>query len=231
MSKMNKDNKQELCKAIQDLYINTRKVNSIAGNSSLDKSRFTNQLETVKAELKETNKGLKDGNLGEVVDGCGDLLVTLGELIMIIDGNTDLLLNPPQYLNSQGASVEELVEEINDAINTNNFIDALGSTEDLAFQLNADMVQNCYSIGSSNLSKFILAKDLDDSDETEFTICEFIESKGRYTDVYAETTEHEEEEWIVFKSKYDNENDEHYPKGKFLKCPLTFQEPNIIIYE
>jgi hypothetical protein len=228
---MNKDNKQELCKAIQDLYINTRKVNSIAGNSSLDKSRFANQLETVKAELKETNKGLKEGNLGEVVDGCGDLLVTLSEFIMIIDGNTDLLHNPPQYLNSQGASVEELVEGINDAVNSSNFIDALGLTEDLAFQLNADMVHNLYSIGTSNLSKFILAKDLDESSETEFSICETIEAKGRYTDVYSETTTFDGEDWVVFKSKYDVENDEHYVKGKFLKCFLTFQEPELIIYE
>jgi hypothetical protein len=228
---MNKESSKVLAKAIQDLYINTRKVNSISGNASLVKSRLPNQIELVKAELKELNQGMKEGNLGEVCDGCGDLLVTLSETIMILDGNTDLLLNSPKYLNAQEADVEELVGDINDAVNLGKWIDALGATEDLAAQLNADMVSNCDSIGESNLSKFILAKDLDESAETEFSICEFIEEQGRYTEVYSEITEFQGEDWVVFKSKYDKENDEHYPLGKFLKCSLTFKEPEITIYE
>lgn len=231
MSHMNKDNREEVAQSILELYKNTRMVNTIAGNKSLCLSRLPNQVETVKAELKELNLGIKEDNLGEVVDGCCDLLVTLSEAVMIQDQNTALLEDTPKYLNSQGATVEELVEDINDAVNSYNYIDALGYTEDLCFQLNADMVWNNNQVASSNLSKFITVEELDASPETEFSICEAIEAQGRYTDVYAEVTEFEGTEWVVFKSKYDKENDEHYPKGKFLKNTLTFQEPQLVIYE
>lgn len=231
MSNLDKDNKVAVAKAIQELYINTRKVNSIAGNASLDISRFDNQLETVLDELKELNAGLATDDPGEVVDGTIDLLVTLSELVCIIDGNDDLTRDAPKYLNSDGSSVYELVSVINLCILDKNYIDALGYTEDLTFQLNADMVVNCNSVAESNLSKFIRLTDLQDTEYTEEFICKDIESKGRYVDVYSVHVEHEGETWVVFKSNQDTENNGVYPLGKFLKCPLTFKEPYLLIWE
>jgi hypothetical protein len=227
---MNKETKAQIGKAIQGLYKATLKFNTLGGNDYKDKSLFNNQLETVKAELKETIKALKEGNLGELVDGSLDLGVTLSFLIMIIDGDTSICDNAPLYLNNEDLTVEELVPLITNCIDTENYIDALGYTEDLIYQVNGDAVHNAAQVGSSNLSKYILAEDLDNSEYSEFTVCEVINKSGRYEDVYSEVITYEGDEWVVFKSKKDSKNNESYPKGKLLKCPLTFQEPNLVIY-
>lgn len=229
--KLDKENNEDLAKAIQELYINTRKVNSIAGNAKLCKERIPNQIELVKAELKETNKALKDNDLVDLVDGCADLLVTLSELLCLIDGNDALIKNSPKYLNAGSRNVAQLIGDINYEVDEGNWIDALGATEDLAAQLNADMVHNLGSVGNSNLSKFVKVTDLDDSEHTEFSIIEDIEDQGRYTDVYTEVNTYEGEEYLVFKTKYDQENNEKYPKGKFIKPKGFFKEPSIVVYE
>ena len=230
MTIINKETKTDLAKAIQHLYVNTLMVNQIAGNK-ICKELIPNQLETVKAELKETQAALDNNNLGELADGCCDLLVTLSFLVMLEDGNESLIKNPPKYLNEDQFSVEDLVEAITECVEHSNYIDALGYTEDMAAQLNADMIANCYEVAESNSSKFITLEDLDASEHTEFSLIEEIEAQGRYTDVYTETTMHNGQEWVVFKSKYDQENNEHYPAGKFIKPPHFFKEPTIIVYD
>ena len=230
MIEMNKTSETEVSQAILALYKNTRKVNTIAGNGALVMDRFDTQLENVKSELKETIDGLAENNLVEVVDGCCDLLVTLSELVMIMDGNESLLANPPMYLNMEGFTVETLIDCIKVDVHNGNYIDALGYTEDLAFQLNANMVHNCNSVAVSNLSKFIKLKELQDTEFNEEYLIKDLESKGRYPDVYAEHVEFEGDIWVVLKANYDKKNDEKYPLGKFLKIGLTFVEPEIVTY-
>lgn len=229
--KLDKETNDDLAKAIQNLYINTRKFNTLGGNSKLCKERLPNQVELVKAELKETNKALENNDLVGLVDGCADLLVTLAESVMIQDGNTYLLDNPPKYLNSGCRNVHQLIGDINYYVENDNYIDALGATEDLAAQLNGEMVFNLKSVAESNLSKFIKASDLEASVDTEFSIIEDIEAQGRYTDVYDETVEYEGEEYIVFKTKYDQQNNEKYPKGKIIKPVGWFKDPEFVVYE
>ncbi len=231
MTQLNIVDKAAVAVAIQELYINTLKVNSIASSEPLSMDRFENQLETVKAELKELNAGMLANDPVEIVDGCIDLLVTISFLIMLQDGNDSLTKDAPKYLNTSGSSVEQLVDEINIAMGEGSYIDMLGLVEDMASQLNADMSASIASVGASNLSKFITLKDLEDTEFDEAYLCADLEAKGRYKDVYSERVEFEGETWVVLKSKYDITNDEHYPKGKFLKIGLTFQEPTIIVYE
>ena len=235
--KLDKESKTDLANAILALYKSTRKFNIIAGNKELSKDRLPNQIELVKAELKETNDALKDNDLVEVVKECADLLVTLAELNMIIDKNTeglngdDLLKNAPRYLNQQGRNVEQLIGDINYHIEEEEWLDALGATEDLTMQLNADMVHNLKQVALSNLSKFTMVEDLDISEETEFTICEYLNAQRRYENVYSEIVDFNGVEYVVFKSKRDILNEEYYPKGKVIKSPLTFKLPELCVYE
>lgn len=229
--KLDKETNDDLAKAIQDLYISTRKFNILGGNEKLCKERLPNQIELVKAELKETSKALEENDLVGMVDGCGDLLVTLSEAVTIQDGNTSLLQDPPKYLNAGCRNVEQLMGDINHAVENENWIDALGATEDLAAQLNAEMPHNLHSIGESNLSKFIKVSDLENSADTEFSIISDIEAQGRYTDVYDETVMYEGEEYLTFKTKYDQLNNESYPKGKIIKPIGWFKEPELVVYE
>tara|TARA_R110000851_G_scaffold97008_1_gene210428 strand:- start:867 stop:1568 length:702 start_codon:yes stop_codon:yes gene_type:complete len=227
---LNKETKAQVGKAIQELYKSTLKFNAIGGNDYKDKTLFNNQLETVKSELKETIKALEDNDLGELVDGSLDLAVTISFLIAIIDGNDSITKNAPLYLNPEDLTAEELVPIIAQCIDTENYIDALGYVEDLIYQVNGDAVANSMSVAESNLSKYILAEELDKSGYSEFDICEAVNEKGRYEDVYSEVTTYNDEEWVVFKSKKDLQNNEVYPKGKIIKCILTFKEPSLVVY-
>lgn len=231
MTQLNKENNKDLALAIQELYINTYKVNTIAGNAAFDQARIPTQIELIKAELKETNVALVEENLGELVDGVGDLLVTISSLLLILDQNLDLLENAPLYLNAGDNSVEELIAEINIHIEAGNWIDSLGSTEDLAAQLNADIISSLSSIGESNLSKFPTVKMINDSDTTIEEEVAAIEAQGRYESVCVESSLYEGEEYVVFKTKFDKKNNESYPLGKFIKPPTFFKEPEIIVYE
>ena len=122
------------------------------------------------------------------------------------------------------------MEEIITFSEENKWIDVLGSAEDLCAQLNSDMIFNITSVGESMLSKFTLVGVLEDSAETEFTICTQLQG-DRYEDVYSEIVTFEGEEFVVFKTKFDKQNNEAYPMGKFLKSPLTFKQPEIVVYE
>ncbi len=231
MTQLNIVDKAAVAKAIQELYISTRKFNIVGGKAELSMERFEDQLELVKSELKETIKGLAENNLVEVVDGACDLAVTLSELVNIVSGNDDLLKDAPRYLNPENFSVETLVDCIAVSLHEGNYIDSLGYVEDLIFQLNAEMVGNCASVGASNMSKYLLLSDLNDSEYDEAYLCADLEAKGRYKDVYTEHVEVEGETWVVLKSKYDITNDEHYPKGKILKNGLSFKEPVLVVFD
>lgn len=228
---LNKENKSAVAVAIQGLYQSTLKFNTLAGNDYKDKTLFNNQLENVKSELRETIEALEAGDLGELVKESLDLAVVLSFLVMIIDGNDSVCVNPPLYLNSEDLTVEELVPLITGYVDTEDYINALCSTEDLIYQLNADAIHNAKEVGDSNLSKFILAKDLDASENSEFDIIDSFVEDGRYEDVYSEVLTYEGEEWVVFKAKRDARNNEVYPKGKILKNMLTFKNPSLVIYE
>ena len=96
--KIDKESNEDLAKVIQDLYVLVRKMNSIAGSHSLTKDRLTNQKEIVKSEVREMREALDENNLAEIALESVDLLITLSELVMILDGNEDLTKNPPKYL-------------------------------------------------------------------------------------------------------------------------------------
>lgn len=229
---LNKESKQEISQAIGDLYRATRRVNILAGNESLDKNRFGTQLAAVEEEMQELIDGYEDNNLGLIIDATIDSLVTVSELISIIDGNDSIIQdNPiPKHLNLYDRNVEQLINHAVDNFNNDNYIDLLGNLEDLCVVLNCPICENIYSVIESNNSKFITVKELDESTETEFSICEAIESEGRYEDVYSETVDYQGEEYIVFKSKYDKKNDKKFTKGKFVKPLGFFKEPTIVVY-
>ena len=227
---MNRETKKDLGLAIQTLYKTVRKMNSIAGYPNLCKKRVPNQKQVVLAEIKELKEAFDDQDLVGLSMEAVDILITAGELVMIEDGDTWLLDNPPAYLNTDERSVEDLVEEIITFSEEEKWIDVLGSAEDLCAQLNSDMIFNITSVGESMLSKFTLVSVLEESAETEFTICTQLQG-DRYEDVYSEIVTFEGEEFVVFKTKFDKQNNESYPLGKFLKSPLTFKQPEIVVYE
>ena len=228
--KIDKESNEDLAKVIQDLYVLVRKMNSIAGSHSLTKDRLTNQKEIVKSEVREMREALDENNLAEIALESVDLLITLSELVMILDGNEDLTKNPPKYLNSGCRNVAQLVADVEHSVEEENWIDALGSAEDLVSQINADMCFNIKSVGESMLSKFTPMTFLEQSSETEFSLCEQLQG-DRYEEVYSEVVDYQGEEFVVFKTKYDKKNNESYSKGKFLKSPLTFKDPQIIIFD
>ncbi len=231
MTQLNIVDKAAVAVAIQELYISTRKFNIVGGKAELSMDRFEDQLELVKAEVKEINQALADNNLVEIVDGALDIAITACELIMCIDGNTSLLEDKPLYLNSAGLDVVTLIGNINSSMEDANYIDVLNYTEDLIYQINASMVENCEEVCASNLSKFLTLTDLHDSDYTTEFICKDIESKGRYANVYTEEVAVDGTVYVVFKSKFDMQNNENYPVGKILKCPLSFKEPVLVVFD
>jgi hypothetical protein len=227
---LNKETKQQVGKAIQELYHTVRKMNSIAGQLTLCKSRIPNQKQVVLAEVKELKEAFDNQDLAGLSMEAVDILITASELVMIGDGDTWLLDNPPVYLNKDERTVEDLVEEILTSSEDEKWFDVLGSAEDLCVQLNSDMIFNIKSIGESMLSKFTPVGVLEDSAETEFSIIEKLQG-DRYEEVYSEIVDFEGEEFVVFKTKFDKQNNESYPQGKFLKSTLTFKKPEIIVYE
>ena len=227
---LNKETKAQVGKAIQELYHTVRKMNSIAGQPTLCKSRIPNQKQVVLAEVKELKEAFDNQDLAGLSMEAVDILITASELVMIGDGATWLLDNPPVCLNKDERTVEDLVEEILTSSEDEKWFDVLGSAEDLCVQLNSDMIFNIKSIGESMLSKFTPVKVLEDSAETEFSIIEQLQG-DRYEEVYSEIVDFKGEEFVVFKTKFDKQNNESYPQGKFLKSTLTFKQPEIIVYE
>lgn len=227
--KLNKESKKDISVAIGDLYRATRKINILAGNASLDSSRLETQLAAVEEELQELIDGYEARDLVMMCDAVVDSLVTVSETISLLDQEAWLTQdNPlPYLLNKDDTCVEVLIRKTAEYYNEDNFIDLLGVLEDIAVSINAPMCDNIYSVIDSNNSKFITTKELDESGETEFTLCEKIESQGRYEDVYSEIVEYEGEEYVVFKSKYDKKNDKSFPQGKFIKPLGFFKEPEI----
>ena len=230
MKQLNKDSNEDLGNTIQELYHTVRKMNSIAGQPLLCKSRIPNQKQVVLAEVKELKKALDEEDLAELSLEAVDILITASELVMLIDGDTWLLENPPQGLDDS-RTVEQLVEDIiTSSEEEDKWADVLGDAENLCAKLNSDMIFNIKSVGESMLSKFTPVSVLEESAETEFSICEQLQG-DRYEDVYSEIVDFEGEEFVVFKTKFDKQNNESYPQGKFLKSSLTFKQPEIIVYE
>lgn len=227
-TKMNLIKKEAVAQAILETYKVAREINRAVGCELHDDYK-DHALNLVLSEYKEGKKALAEGDLIEVVDSICDQLVTGAELLMIEDGNTDLLLDTPKYFNLY-LTIEELfplagAELEKYSSDKGKAIDYLGLVEDMAMVVNADMVACLKSVNLSNLSKFVKVGECENPDLE----CDRIEDLGRYENVYYEEIELFGEKHYVFKSTYDKSTDEHFVKGKYLKA-FTFFEPELIVY-
>ena len=222
--KLSRTTKQEKAHAILQTYKISSEINRCVGNELTDEYA-ENQHNLAESELKESILAIEKNDLVELHDGIADVCVTLSECLMIQDGNTFLLENAPKYLNEEEKPVEECVYEAYRHFRERNYVDALGCIEDAVDAVEGDIVDYLNAVQLSNLSKFPEIETTDIDPELE---CERIEEKGRYQDVYYEEGELCGKRVYIFKSKYDKENNERFPKGKYLK-PSCFKEPQEIL--
>lgn len=222
--KLSRDTKREKAHAILQTYKISSEINRCVGNE-LTEEYAENQHNLAESEFNEAIIAIENNDLIELQDSIADILVTLSECLMIQDGNTFLLENAPKYLNEDEKPVEEYVYEAYRHFREHNYVDALGCIEDAVDAVEGDIVSYLSAVNLSNISKFPTIETTDIDPEIE---CERIEEEGRYQDVYFEEGELCGKRVYVFKSKYDKENNERFPKGKYLK-PSCFKEPQEIL--
>ena len=225
---MNKESKLELGLAIQQFYIEVMEFNKIAGRT-LHESEYANQLKTVVEEAQELQTGLDTNDIVEVVDAVIDSMFTASYAVAILDGNDSITKNAPLYLNPKETPVEVLIPEALVYLEGGNMIDFLTCCEDMCVTLRADMPYCLKQVSSSNLSKYLLVKDIPDVD----LVCEMIEDQGRYENVTFSVSSKFNEPCYVFMATVDKKNNTNFPNGKVVKPPKEFGyfDPSLVIYE
>lgn len=222
---MSKVNKQELSNKILEVWKVSDEINMTVGLVTDTEEKLPHQIEVAFAEFKEAFMSIKDKDESEKYDALLDLHVTVPTCLMMYSGNKDLLLEPPRICNT-GLDFNELLHESQKAFlstkgGIHHYIDAVDYLVDavLATDINPlKFIRYADAVNTSNLSKFPLLGTVDPEAE-----CDYIESKGRYTDVYFEEGELLGKKVYIFKSCYDKENKERYTNGKYLK-PSKFIE-------
>ena len=211
--------KQQKAEAILKSYITASEINRCVGNE-LTEDFEENQHNLAESEFKETILAIENNDLTELQDGICDLIYTVSECVMIQDRDTYLLKNAPKYLNEEELPVEQLIYQAYRDFREKNYVDALGAIEDAVDAVEGDIVTYLDNVDKSNLSKFPKVDGVDPEKEADW-----IESQGRYHDVYFEEGELFGEKVYVFKSTYDSKTGERFPKGKYIK-PSCFKEPS-----
>lgn len=223
MTKSTLSKKQEISQAILTLYKQTHSFNTIAGNT-INPERIAPQSSLTLEEAKEMVLAALTKDSVEFVDGCLDGLVTCSNLVMLLEGNTALLEDAPLYLNNEGLSVNELVGKATTELLDENWIDLLGTLEDICYEMEGDTLHNIEQVWESNLSKFPLVKDVKSPDE----VADAITGEGRYTGVDYHTSKNiEGEEVYVFTATYDNKEKKAFSSPKIVKPKGFFVSPKL----
>ena len=216
---MAKVNKQELADKILETWKISDEINMAVGLVTDSDENLVHQMEVAFGEFKEGIISIKNQIENESYDALLDLHVTVPTCLMMYSGNKDLLLEPPRIYDT-GMDFNDLLHDAQKAFLSTkagryHFIDAVDCLVDavVATDINPEkFIQYANAVNTSNLSKFPLVGTVDPEAE-----CDYIESKGRYTDVYFEEGELLGKKVYIFKSCYDKENNERFPNGKYLK--------------
>ncbi|ATN93518.1 hypothetical protein [Pseudoalteromonas phage J2-1_QLiu-2017] len=222
--------KPQLSAAILDLYKGSRLFNQ-AANGGLSKERLENQLNTVKEEAKELLISHQEKNRLELVDAIIDCLYTGSELVMIIDGNEDLLEDTPKFYEEDLENSEATLFACLGALAAGNYYSFLCYAEDLAATIEGyDMAGAVKHISDSNDSKFVPISWLEENDltikEMELTILR----EGRYTEVFSKKVDYKGVPSVVFMAKFDKQENTRYEQGKVVKPKGYFIEPNLALF-
>lgn len=213
-----------LKKAVVNLYKRTRQFNSLAGGEVTDSSRIPMQKVMVQEEVKEMILGFLEKDKVEQVDGLIDGLVTVSELVMLLDGNEGLLCDWPYTLNDDNKNINTLVGEALTYLLEENWVDLLGILEDMLTVIHGDTEYNLDNIGLSNLSKFPLVTDVPFPEE----VCQRIIAEGRYTEVsYYKKTNTLGLGVYVFMAGYDLIAEKAFPSPKIVKPVGYFIAPSL----
>ena len=222
---MSRVNKGLLAEALLTLYKSTYEFNTIAGKR-LTLESLESQKGLVSEETREMIIAKLTGDTTSYIDGVVDGIVVTSFAVMCIDGNTDLLKDAPRYLNHDNKSQNTLVGEAVTQLLNEDYINLLGTLEDLAYLMEGDTLHNLYNISESNMSKLVPVVLLDDPEKVAFDI----ELEGRYSDIeYSVSKMSNGEEVYVFTAGYDVEHKKAYNIPKIVKPKGFFKEPNLIL--
>lgn len=222
---MSRVNKGLLAEALLTLYKSTYEFNTVAGKK-LTLESLESQKGLVSEETREMIIAKLTGDSVEYVDGVIDGLIVTSFAVMCIDGNTALLEDAPRYLNHDNKSQNTLVGEAVTQLLNEDYINLLGTLEDLSYLMEGDTIHNLYNISESNMSKLVPVVLLDEPDVVAFDL----EAEGRYSDIeYTISKVSSGEEVYVFTAGYDVENKKSYPVPKIVKPKGFFKEPNLIV--
>lgn len=218
-----KCNKQELAQKILETWKISDEINVAVGLTTDSDEQLVHQIEVAWGEFKEGIAAIKEQIENEKYDALLDLHVTVPTCLMMYSGNKDLLLEEPR-INETGRTFNDLLHEAQKAFlctdyGQYHFIDSVDYLVDASMALDIDsekFIEYVTAVNASNLSKFPMVGTVDPEKE-----CDYIESQGRYTDVYFEEGELLGEKVYIFKSCYDAKNNERFTNGKYLK-PSTF---------
>lgn len=220
---MTKITKEDIANKILETWKISDEINMAVGLITDSEESLTHQIDIAYSEFKEGMASIKDNNESEAYDALLDLHVTVPTCLMMYSESKDLLLEPPR-ITVTGFDFNDLLHEAQKAFLSTkygqyHFVDAVDCLVDATIATDIDPVkfmEYADAVNTSNLSKMPLVGTVDPEEE-----CNYIESKGRYTDVYFEEGELLGKKVYIFKSCYDKENNERFPKGKYLK-PSTF---------
>lgn len=222
---MKRVNKDLLSQALLALYKSTYEFNTIAGKS-LSSESLESQKGLIIEEGKETIVAKLTSDRVEFLDGILDLLVVTSFAVMCQDGDTTLLKDAPRYLNHDNKSQSTLVGEAVTYLLNEDYINLLGTLEDIAYIIEGDTIHNIYNVAESNLSKYVPIDLVEDPDTIAFDI----EAQGRYTQVeYSVAKMTCGKEVYVFTAGYDVENKKAYSVPKVVKPKGFFKEPQLIL--
>jgi len=200
-------------------------INVAVGLTTDSDEQLPHQINIAYSEFCEGMLAIKDNDEEEKYDGLIDLHVTVIPCAMMYAGNKSLLDGTYDYdLNPEGMDFNDLLHEaqsyfLSTKHSVRHFQSAVDVLCDLTNASDIDVekvVKYFDAVNTSNKSKFPVVGTVDPESE-----CDYIESKGRYTDVYFEEGELLGEKVYIFKSKYDKEHNERFPNGKYLK-PSVF---------
>lgn len=218
-----KCNKQELAQALMSIYSSTVEFNRIGGKP-LHPDLEDSQKEVTLEECLELMEGFIKGDKTLIVDSLIDIIVTASFMQMIIDKDDSLCYSHLSHFNVDGQSKEVLAGNLLTAILKEKWIDVLEIAEDLLYIIDENAVENVYEVLNSNMSKYVPTTQLDNPE----SMCETIESEGRYTGVeYFTETLKSGQDVYVFTATYDVKNKKAFDKPKIVKPTGFFKEPEL----
>lgn len=219
-------NEQTLGEVLLETWKISDAINVAVGLTTDSDENLPHQINIAYSEFKEGMQAIKDDDENGRYDALIDLHVTVIPCAMMYAGNKTLLDGTYSFenLNPEKKDFNDLLHDaqrefLSTKYGVHHFISSVDFLCDLAAAKDLDekrVIEYAKAVQESNLSKFPEVGTLDPEME-----CDYIEAKGRYTDVYFEEVELLGKQVYVFKSKYDKENNERFPNGKYLK-PSVF---------